>query len=315
MTRYGWWENTVTTHTDLRAAFTSALTRTVDVDEDNGVAPALSLPRVSGGVGKELDATTAALAQIPLRTTPRGWELSAHPSLESRRTAGYLREVWDLAEEMLPGRTERILVHVTGPWSLGAAVEYRGHAVIGDRPAFKDMALTVGEAVREYCVDLAAATGARVAVRMHEPQVSSVLSGLPGATQFHQLDPVDREVVEAVWRRFIEQVGVDVLLSGSTGSGFERFEVSLDALRDSAMKDSVGALVGAGQGIGVVLPSGATAEGMAKAVMRLWDQWTLPADQLPELVDFVVPEAVRTPAEASTVAAVARHAAELVWRN
>ena len=307
MIRYGWWEDTVTTHTDLRAAYASALTRTVDVDEDIGVAPALSLPRVSGGVGKQLAATTAAMAQIPLHTTPRGWELSAHPSLESRRTAGHLREQWDLAEEILPGRVERVLVHVLGPWSLGAQVEYRGHSVIADRPAFKDMALTLGEAVHEYCERLSRAIGAEVAVRVHEPDVNNVLEGLPGATQFHQLDPVDREIVEAVWRRFDEQVGVDVLLSHS--------DVSLHSLQDSAIKDAVGARLGEGKRLGVRVPSGMGSDELAKSMMRLWKQWTLPAEQLPELVNFVVPEGVRTPAEASTVAAIARHAAAKLWRN
>ena len=308
MTRLGWWENTVTTHTDLRSAYLSALKRTVDVDEDTGVPPVLSLPRISGGVGRELVATTASLARLPLRTNPRGWEITAHPSLESRRTAGFLREHWDLGEELLPGRVERVMVHVLGPWSLGASVEFRGHPLIADRPAFKDVALTLGEAMREHCARLSSAIGAEVYVCMHEPLVSAVESGLPGATQFHQLDPVNREIIEGVWRRFGEQVEVPLT----------RDTVGLQM--DTATKDSIGARLGEGRGVGILIPAGKgsveqQASRIAKSAMQLWKQWTLPAEQLPELVDFVVPEAVRTPAEASTVAAIARTSAQMLWRN
>lgn len=351
MTRYGWWENTVTTHSDLRAATLSALNRTVDVDEDCGVAPALSMVRVAGGVGKNLAATTASLAGLHVRTTPRGWELTAHPSLESRRTAGYLREVWDLGEELLPGRAERLMVHVLGPWSMGAQIEYRGHAAIADRPAFKDMALTLGEALREYVGRLSAAIGAEVTVAVHEPQVGVVIGGLPGATQFDGLNPVDPEFITGVWRRLVRQIetpsvltcdgvvpstllGVDSSSDATSdlrAAGFRRIDFPLAQLGESTeVTDAIGALVGGemgtGMGIGVGLPAVAlaarsageiehAANTMAKRLMRQWSQWTLPADLLPQCVDITVPEGGRTVEEASCAAAVARSAAALLWIN
>ncbi|QNH96264.1 hypothetical protein [Corynebacterium anserum] len=282
MTRLGWWENTVTTHTDLRAAVLSALNRTIDVDEDCGIAPALSLVRVTGGVGKDLAATTASLAGIPLRTTPRGWELTLHPSLESRRTAGYLREVWDVSEELLPGRVERLMVHVLGPWSMGAQIEYRGHAVMSDRPAFKDMALTLGEALREYVRRVAAAIGAEVTVTMHEPHLDAVMEGLPGATQFDPLDPVDPEIIMGVWRRFAQQVNTPLVLtcdgalppallgkeptssmdSGLYASGWHKVELPLAQLGESTpVTDAIGALVGGALGAGETTTGGGSGAG------------------------------------------------------
>ena len=357
--RLGWWENTVTNHADVRSAFASALTRSVDVDEDIGVPPNVSVVRLRGGVGRKKLATTLAMAQVPVRANARGWELTAHPSLESRRTAGWLREVSDAAEEMLPGRVDRLMVHVDGPWSVGASVEFRGHAVIEDRPAFRDMALHLGEGVREFA-RLGERIGANVVLAVHEPRVVEVLRGLEGATEFDPVRAVDREIVAGVWQRFLDQVGVgadagvtaavldcegfvpeevaDVLPGiGAGGGGFARVVVPSEQLDSAAGKDLIGGLLGqlipqgrgigwadsragAGSGAGAGAGTGGAdvtqdAEDIAKAVLRQWSQWTLPADALPGAVDVVVPEATRTIAEASMAAARARLVASLLWKN
>lgn len=353
--RLGWWENTVTNHADVRSAFASALTRSVDVDEDIGAPPNVSVVRLRGGVGREKLATTLAMAQVPVRANARGWELTAHPSLESRRTAGWLREVSDAAEEMLPGRVDRLMVHVDGPWSVGASVEYRGHAVIEDRPAFRDMALHLGEGVREFA-RLGERIGADVVLAVHEPRVVEVLKGLEGATEFDPVRAVDREIVAGVWQRFLDQVGVGAgtgvtaavldcegfvpeevadVLPGI--SGFARVVVPSQQLDSAAGKDLIGGLLGqlipqgrgigwadsrAGRGSGGGTGRGSggadvtqEAEDIAKAVLRQWSQWTMPADALPGAVDVVVPEATRTIAEASMAAARARIVASLLWKN
>lgn len=352
--RLGWWENTVTNHADVRSAFASALTRSVDVDEDIGAPPNVSVVRLRGGVGREKLATTLAMAQVPVRANARGWELTAHPSLESRRTAGWLREVSDAAEEMLPGRVDRLMLHVDGPWSVGANVEYRGHAVIEDRPAFRDMALHLGEGVREFA-RLGERIGADVVLAVHEPRVVEVLRGLEGATEFDPVRAVDREIVAGVWQRFLDQVGVgaDAGAGGVTTAvldcegfvpeevadvlpgigGFARAVVPSAQFDSAAGKDLIGGLLGQlipqGRGIGWAdsragggSGSGTggadvtqDAEDIAKAVLRQWSQWTLPADALPGAVDVVVPEATRTISEASMAAARARLVASLLWKN
>ena len=141
----------------------------------------------------------------------------------------------------------------------------------------------------------------------------------------------------------------------SHAPGFHRIVVPADQLQTTSGKDLVGGMIGRGQGIGWAVsqaaPSaggaGADARGHAAAhpgpaggdtavapaedvsgadveaaagdiardVLRQWEQWTLPADELPGLVDIVVPEGKRTAAQASVAAARARHAAALLWRN
>ncbi|RAV31187.1 hypothetical protein [Corynebacterium heidelbergense] len=364
-TRLGWWENSVTNHRDVRAAFASALTRTVDVDEDIGVPPSLSLVRINGGrgrgnLGREKLATTLAMAQVPVRANARAWELTAHPSLESRRTAGWLREVSDVAEEMLPGRVERLMIHVEGPWSIGASVEYRGHALIEDRPAFRDMALNLGEGVDEFA-RLGERIGAQVVLAVHEPRVAEVLRGLEGATDFDPVRAVDREIVAGVWQRFLEQLGIGQCSDASgqgvrrlatldcegavpeevvdvlpgMAAGFARVVVPACQLEGVVGKDLIGGMLGQllpqGRGIGwadgdtpdrsAATPAGSgpaavrDPETIARTVIRQWDQWSFPADQLPGAVDVVVPEGARTIAGASIAAARARQAASLLWRN
>lgn len=332
MGRLGWWENTVTDHADLRAAAQSALTRTCDVDEDTGVPPTLSLPRC--GRAGDLTALSASFAQLPIRANPRGWELTAHPSLESRRMDGWVREASDIAEELLAGKTERLMLHVTGPWTFGADVEFHGHPVLRDRPAFKDCALHLGFGAEQITRALSATLGCEVIVALHEPRVCEVMGGLPGATRFETIPAVDREFIYGVWQRFQQQVGCPVVLDTdsfiddalSHAPGFHRIVVPADQSLTTGGKDLVGGMLGRGQGIGwAVSPPGTPGTGsdaaeeaagaIARAVLRQWEQWTLPADELPGLVDIVVPEGKRTAAQASVAAARARHAAALLWRN
>lgn len=359
--RLGWWESTVTDHAEVRAAIQSALTRTCDVDEDTGVPPVLSFPRC--GRAGDLTALTASFAQLPIRANTRGWELTAHPSLESRRMDGWVREATDAAEELLASKVERLMLHVTGPWTFGAEVEFRGHPVLRDRPAFKDCALHLGFGVEQVAGALSAALGCEVIIALHEPRVREVMGGLPGATRFDTIPAVDREFIYGVWQRFQQQVARPVVLD--TGSfiddalshapGFHRIVVPADQLQTTSGKDLVGGMIGRGQGIGWAVsqaapsvggetaggrghtvghpePAGVESAGdpaedlsgadveaaegnIARAVLSQWTQWTLPADELPGLVDIVVPERKRTAAQASVAAARARHAAALLWRN
>ena len=247
---------------------------------------------------------------------------------------GWVREASDAAEELLAGKTERLMLHVVGPWTLGAQVEFRGHPLLRDRPAFKDCALHLGFGVEQVAGALSAALGCEVVIALHEPRAREVMGGLPGATRFDAIPAVDREFIYGVWQRFQQQVGCPVVLDTdsfiddalSHAPGFHRIVVPADQLLTTEGKDLVGGMLGRGQGIGwAVSPTGTPGTGsdaaeeaagaIARAVLRQWEQWTLPADQLPNLVDIVVPEGKRTAAQASMAAARARHAAALLWRN
>ncbi|WP_125174188.1 hypothetical protein [Corynebacterium bovis] len=357
--RLGWWEDSPTTHRSLREAMTSALTRTVDVDEDTGVPPVLSLPRLADGVVEHgMTALGAAMGQIPLHPTPRGWELDAHASLRFRRARGHVRELLDLTGEMLGegrlGEGGRVMVHVPGPWTVGAQVEYRGRPVVADRPAFRDTALTLAAGVADVRRTVAGLVGpgCGVVVAIHEPALPGVVAGLPGPTRWDGVDPVDRGVVAAVLRRFLGTVGT--VGSGDTGevttvldpgavdpavlttlgeAGAGRLVVPEATVATTAGADAVGALIGDGQGIGwAVDPAGravADADDVARALIRQWDRWTFAPGDLTSTVDLVVAGprgsargvgdgravAGRTPAEAAEAAALVRTAAALLHRN
>lgn len=164
MTRFAWWEDIRTTHTDLRASLAAAARRTRDVDEDVGVVPPLSLPRsaVDDGLLMETAAMGVTVGGPYLRSHARGWEVAPGKTLDMRAFLGRRHELTDIIAEVMPG-TDRLMVHVTGPWTFGASVEYRGHPLCFDRPAFRDVALALGEGVREFCD----AVGASV-VHVHE---------------------------------------------------------------------------------------------------------------------------------------------------
>lgn len=330
--RLGWWENTVIPGLDYRERWKAALRRTVDVDEDIGCDPALSVVRM-----EDLTASTASLAQIPFRSNARGWELTAHPSLESRRVDGAWREINDLAEELVVGRVRRVILHIEGPWSFGANVEYRGHALLRDRPAFRDCALTLGEAVAEvaewWSKAMATSDGrAEVIVAVHEPRVAEVVNGLAGATDFDAFDPVDRLIIAGVWERFATQVKrplvldihgpIDAAIGESVeASEWESVVVEPKQLHETSTKDMIGQMIGAGQRIGWSLDELGELRGIrggeqaAVKLLNQWRQWSFPEEMLAESVDVVVPEGVRTKAQASEVAAAARVAAYSLFRG
>ncbi len=343
-TRFGCWENSITNHTDIRAAWISALQRSVDVIEDLGTSLPVSWIRLQGGghipAGTSLLTTTMAQAQLPFRRNPRGWELSRHPSLESRRATGLNRHVWDVAEELVPGKAERVMVPVMGPWSVGASVEWQGHAILRDRPAFRDMALTLGYAVSDWVTDLAKLCGGaeQVVVNVHEPMLPQVLDGLAGATPWFDLPPVDPEHIRGVWMRMVAALpaGTHVVLHAPSTQPtvlrrcVEPGDVDRIVVQDvtsmhlaiapaniTAEKDAVGQWLGAGQPIGwqPALGRNDSPESIARAVLRQWKEWRLDAAGLPHLVDLVVEEAHRTVAEAAEAAALIRRAGALLWHN
>lgn len=355
-----WLESTRTTHASLREAVSAALDRTVHVDEDTGSIPAVSIPRVEWqwwgqGVQTGLIAETLALAQLPARRSARAWELTAHHSLDSRRHAGFLRERWDLIEELWPTVAPAAVLHVLGPWSLGVSVEYKGHPVFGDRPAFKDMALTLGEVIAAEAKNLGKVVlGDKVPVQIviHEPRLAEVLHGVAGVTQFDGYTPVDRSIVWGVWHRLADQLagsvstlsinasikagdhsGTSAVLTMLGENGSDDAPVAIRPIVPVGMarggnQDVLAALLDRGQPIIWELSDGTVAGGTgsladieqrastaAKEILEGWRRWMLPADSLTELVGIGMPEAVRSPAAASTAAAVARTTAALLWRN
>lgn len=367
--RIPWWESVATTHSDVPTAMAAALRRGVDVDEDTGAPGLLVLPRIQPAgepgikdVALDLTAITAALGQLDLAANSRGWELVGGRTLIGRQTRAFMSELRDVVEAELTTdevgrpRAPRILVNVLGPWSFGASVELGGHPIMADRPAFRDVALTLGEGIAAFCDWLSAATGAEVIVGLHEPLVAEILDGLPGPTRWSSLKPVDREHVIGVWRRLRGQLPPRVpvllhdcpqsLLGDIAEAGFTSVGIPLDHVTGehatTAAKDAVGALIGAGQSIGLRVATGDVAMGdattgdaavtrdaggvrkiedsaatIAGKVTRLWSQWSFEPELLVERVSVFVAtaregrtqELVLSPASAASQAAIARTAA------
>ena len=346
MTRLGWWESFATTHPDQHSALDAALLRGVDVDEDTGAPGGISLPRIQPAgqpgikdVALDITALTAGFAQLNLAANPRGWEISHGSSLIGRQTRSYLSELRDLVPAVLAERrAPRMMLNAAGPWSFGSTVELAGHPIVADRPAFRDIALTLGSGLAETADWLANATGSEVFIGLHEPAVPQLLAGLAGATRWDRLAPVDPEHILGVWQRLLGQLpeGVGAVLHECPPElfrdipqvGFDRVGVAAGLVfgeqSTSGIKDAIGASVGAGQGIGICLPppteplNAAAIEGSAAtyagAVQRLWQQWSFPAEQLVQQVDLcaITPgldEVAVSPTVAATWSATARIAA------
>lgn len=308
--RFGWWEDVRTDHADLRSALAAASRRTRDVDEDVGVVPPLSLPQ------SDLVPVTAAMGALVggpyLRSHARGWEVAPGKTLDARHFLGRLHELTDIVAETMPG-ADRLMVHVSGPWTFGASVEYRGHPLCFDRPAFRDVALSLGEGVREFCD----AVGATV-VHVHERRLGEVTSRLQGATEFETMQ-VDREVAVNVERRFIEQVRDVGERSVILDSGVEWPEV-LHAGADSVvvddLTDSVARMVDGGASVAWRVDDGRTSEDIAHSVIRTWKQWTFDVATPEPQIDLVaVGEGILKPGMAAELARTVRGAAALLHRN
>ncbi|MDK8790721.1 hypothetical protein [Corynebacterium sp. MSK039] len=346
MTRLGWWESFATTHPDQNSALEAALLRGVDVDEDTGAPGGISLPRIQPAgepgvkdVALDVTALTAGFAQLNLAANPRGWEISHGASLIGRQTRSYLSELRDLVPAVLAERrAPRIMLNAAGPWSFGATVELAGHPIVADRPAFREIALTLGAGLAETADWMASATGSEVLIGLHEPAVPQLLAGLAGATRWDRLAPVDPEHILGVWQRLLGQLpeGVGAVLHECPPElfrdipqvGFDRVGVAAGHLfgeqSTSELKDAIGYSVGAGQGIGICLPRPTEPQGAAAiedsaatyagAVQRLWQQWSFPAERLVQQVDLcaITPgldEVAVSPAVAATWSATARIAA------
>lgn len=317
MTRFAWWEDIRTTHTDLRASLAAAARRTRDVDEDVGVVPPLSLPRsaVDDGLLMETAAMGVTVGGPYLRSHARGWEVAPGKTLDMRAFLGRRHELTDIIAEVMPG-TDRLMVHVTGPWTFGASVEYRGHPLCFDRPAFRDVALALGEGVREFCD----AVGASV-VHVHERRFAEVTSMLVGATDFETMS-VDREIATNVERRFLEQMRGDYGEEGGReiilDAGCLYTELaSLDStLVVDRLDDEVARLVDSGTAVAWRVGGERSSEELAHTVMRTWKQWTFDGESPEPQIDLVaVGEDILTPNAAAELARTVRGAAALLHRN
>jgi methionine synthase II (cobalamin-independent) len=160
------------------------------------------------GLGTDLIGRSAAmLVDIPVEYVPSGYRVTARPGSDHRRGVDLLRWDMDAMQEAVEkaGEAPKVIkTQVAGPWTLAAGIELpRGHRVLTDHGAVRDVTESLVEGVRAHVAELSKRTGAQVIVQLDEPTLPAVLAGsLPTASGYGTVPAVAtadaREVLAAV---------------------------------------------------------------------------------------------------------------------
>ncbi len=162
--------------------------------------------------------TAAMLVDLAVDLVPSGYRIAARPGRTHRHAVDLLR--WDLdAVTEAAGGTAPTLVktQVAGPWTLAAAIELaRGHRVLTDHGALRDLTESLTEGLAAHVADVAERTGARVLVQFDEPALPDVLAGsLSTPSGYGTVDSVPepraRELLSAVFASARESTGTPVV--------------------------------------------------------------------------------------------------------
>jgi methionine synthase II (cobalamin-independent) len=162
------------------------------------------------GPGADMIGRAAGLlVDLAVDLQPSGWRLVDHPGVDLRRTRDMVERDLDALLEVAGHYHGLFKVQVTGPWSLAATVELnRGHKVVSDTGATRDLAQSLAEGVAGYAGRLRARLPrAELVVQWDEPLLPAVLGGRVPTPSGHgsvraveEPDAIDilREVIDAV---------------------------------------------------------------------------------------------------------------------
>jgi methionine synthase II (cobalamin-independent) len=174
------------------------------------------------GLGADMIGRSAAmLVDIAVEYVPTGYRVTAKPGADHRRGVDLLRWDMDAVQEAVEKAGEApqvIKTQVAGPWTLSAGVELpRGHRVLTDRGAVRDVTESMVEGVREHIAELHKRTGAQVIVQLDEPTLPAVLAGsLPTASGYGTVPSVPtadaREVLASVIEPLSDVTGAPVIV-------------------------------------------------------------------------------------------------------
>jgi methionine synthase II (cobalamin-independent) len=258
------------------------------------------LPELPGrGAGADLVGRTAALlVDLAVDLTPAGWRLVPRPGIDLRRAQEFLARDLDALHEAAEGHAGPFKVQAAGPFTLAAGLErLRGERAIVDAGARRDLAQSLAEGLAEHVAAVRGRVpGAEVVVQLDEPSLPAVLvGGLPTASGFGKLPPVDGPDVEAELSAVVAAVPAPVVVhccaprlpwdllraAGAAGVSFD-----LGLVQDL---DAVGTVIDAGTHLFVgVVPGTDTAlpapKATASRVRAWWNELGFDADQLPEAV-------------------------------
>ena len=149
------------------------------------------------------------LVDLPVDLQPSGWRLVDHPGKDLRRAADLLARDLDALDEAADGYRGPLKLQAAGPWTLGATIElHRGHKVVSDPGAVRDLTQSLAEGLRMHVGDIRRRVpGADVIIQLDEPMLPMVIGGrVPTASGYGTLRSVAEPVAEAGLRSVVDAV-------------------------------------------------------------------------------------------------------------
>lgn len=255
-----------------------------------------------GPAATGLARAVAVLVDLPAELDARGWRLGARSGADQRRAHALLAQDADAVEEVFDGYHGWFKIHLIGPITLAARLETsRGHRVLTDPGATRDVVDSLAEGMREWCARWARRLpGATVLVQLDEPLFDAALTGsLSTASGWGRVTPVEPHIAEQALRT-VRQAAADgaaltiVQTSSSPqsivavrASGAHGIVVPSPALaRSGESDDLLAAWVEAGA---LVFPAcrvekGAEARALIEPVQSLWTRTGLAVHRVGQVV-------------------------------
>lgn len=189
--------------------FAQALRMTLELAEDFPYLPELP---ARGPWAAMLGRTLGLPAALPVSLEAGEWRLSDTAGVDQRRARATWRDDLDQLTEIADGFTGRLKVAVAGPWTLAAALAYRGAGrVLADPGARRDLAQSLAVGVQELFADLhRRLPGTELVLQIDEPALPMVAAGgvpTPGGYFRHPAIGLPELVTALGW------------LTGPTGAG------------------------------------------------------------------------------------------------
>lgn len=170
------------------------------------------------GVGADMIGRTAGLlVDLPFELVPSGYRLTSHPGRDHRRAVDALRDDVDAFEQALAeagAEPVAVKAQVAGPWTLAAELELtRGHKVLTDHGALRDLTDSLVEGLREHLDRMARRAGTRIVVQLDEPSLPAVLAGdVPTPSGYGSVPAVAEPDARRLLSEVIERVGNSVIV-------------------------------------------------------------------------------------------------------
>ena len=162
------------------------------------------------GPGADMIGRAAGLlVDIAVDLQPSGWRLVDRPGVDLRRTRDMVERDLDALLEVGGHYHGLFKIQVTGPWSLAASVELtRGHKVVADTGATRDLAQSLAEGVAGYAGRVRARLPrAELVVQWDEPLLPAVLAGtVPTPSGYGTVRAVEESVACDILREGIDAV-------------------------------------------------------------------------------------------------------------